>query len=293
VRRKCVIIDISDPAHPAEVGSYDTPYFTMGVTVAGDYAYLSEADGDADDGYIRILDVSNPATPTQVGLFYSTTGYGRAVALFDHYAYFANNWATWVIDVSDPADLNGGRLLNGGYDVTVAGDRLYTVGGDPPIHVYDLSNPAYPAEVDSYDTWGTAKQVVVANGYFYDADGMEGLVILGTPTLRVQPTSLGWMVADDGADPPPRTVRVESSGRPITWTAGFSPTVGWLTGAPLSGTTPAAITVTAHISGLAVGRYTSTLVITGPTVGRAQVVSITLIVADEVYGLYLPLVTRQ
>ncbi|RLC61168.1 MAG: hypothetical protein DRI48_11060 [Chloroflexi bacterium] len=289
------IIDISDPAHPIQVGSFTTSYYGMDVAVAGQYAYLAEADGDADGGYLRILNVSDPAHPTEVGVFFTGPAYGigRGVALFDHYAYFAHGSTTSVLDVFDPANPTKVTDLYGGYDAAVFGDRLYIADSYSDVTVYDLSNPAAPAYVNGCKTWSWARQVVAAGDYLYVADRSGGVAILGTSTLQVQPMSLGWMVADDGADPPPRTVRVESSGSPITWTAGLSPTVGWLTAAPLSGTTPAAITVTAHISGLAVGRYTSTLVITGPTVSRAQVVSITLIVADEVYGLYLPLVTRQ
>ncbi|PIZ12455.1 MAG: hypothetical protein COY53_09925, partial [Elusimicrobia bacterium CG_4_10_14_0_8_um_filter_37_32] len=39
------VINISNPASPSEVGSYDTPYSAQGVYVSGNYAYV--ADGDS------------------------------------------------------------------------------------------------------------------------------------------------------------------------------------------------------------------------------------------------------
>ena len=39
------IINVSDPAHPTEVGSYDTPGSAQDVAVSGNYAYVAGRDG--------------------------------------------------------------------------------------------------------------------------------------------------------------------------------------------------------------------------------------------------------
>ncbi len=55
--------------------------------------------------------------------------------------------------------------------------------------------------------------------------------------------------------------------------------MGWLAIAPFSGTTLAVLT--------------TTLVITSPVVSSPQTVPTTLLVAEEVYDIYLPVVLRQ
>jgi hypothetical protein len=78
------VIDVSDPAHPTEVGFYDTPGYARGVAVSGPYAYV--ADGGSG---LRVIDVSDPAHPTEVG-FYDTPGYAYGVAVSGPYAYVAD-----------------------------------------------------------------------------------------------------------------------------------------------------------------------------------------------------------
>ncbi len=80
------IIDVANPANPAEVGFYDTPGIARGVAVAGDYAYV------ADDriGGLRIINITNPAKPKETG-FYNTPGIARGVAVAGNYAYVADD----------------------------------------------------------------------------------------------------------------------------------------------------------------------------------------------------------
>ena len=56
------VIDISNPAAPAEMGFCDTPGYAGAVAVAGNYAYV--ADGFSG---LRIIDISNPAAPVEAG----------------------------------------------------------------------------------------------------------------------------------------------------------------------------------------------------------------------------------
>jgi hypothetical protein len=61
------IINISNPAAPAEVGHLDTPDWAYGVKMAYNYAYVA----DSGSG-VRIIDISNPAAPVEAG--YCVTG---------------------------------------------------------------------------------------------------------------------------------------------------------------------------------------------------------------------------
>ena len=62
------VIDVANPAAPAEVGFYDTPGDAQGVAVAGSFAYVA----DGSSGF-RVVNVANPTAPIEVG-FYDIPG---------------------------------------------------------------------------------------------------------------------------------------------------------------------------------------------------------------------------
>jgi hypothetical protein len=91
------VIDVSDPAHPAEVGHYDTPGHAYDVVVVGDYAYV--ADGGAG---LRVVSVVTPTSPTEVG-YHDTASVARGVAVVGGYAYIADyNDGLRVVSVVTP-----------------------------------------------------------------------------------------------------------------------------------------------------------------------------------------------
>jgi len=91
------IINISDPAHPIEAGSHDTPGWAFGVAVAGNYAYVADYHGG-----LRIINVSDPANPTEAD-FYDTPGYAEGVAVAGNYAYVADKGGGLVILLYTPS----------------------------------------------------------------------------------------------------------------------------------------------------------------------------------------------
>ena len=56
------ILDVSVPAAPTSLGSFDTPGEAWDVEVAAGLAYVADFDGG-----LQILDVSDPAAPTAMG----------------------------------------------------------------------------------------------------------------------------------------------------------------------------------------------------------------------------------
>jgi len=79
------VIDVSDPAYPTAISSYLAPDLAQGVAVARSYAYV--ADGGSG---LRVVDVSDPTHPTEVG-FYDTPGLAEGVAVAGGYAYIADH----------------------------------------------------------------------------------------------------------------------------------------------------------------------------------------------------------
>ena len=96
---RILILDMANPVTPVVVGqSAILPAFVEGVAVVEGYAYV--ADGQAG---LRVINVSNPAMPTEVG-GYDTPGWAYSVAVAGTYAYVADgNSGLRVINVANPA----------------------------------------------------------------------------------------------------------------------------------------------------------------------------------------------
>ena len=76
----------------------DTPGSAESLDVAGTYAYVADATGG-----LRVIDVSDPANPQEVG---NNNGFRNAlrVGVSEGYAYVANSDDLRVVDVSDPTN---------------------------------------------------------------------------------------------------------------------------------------------------------------------------------------------
>jgi DNA-binding beta-propeller fold protein YncE len=158
------------------------------VAVTGNYAYV------ADEGSgLRIINVSNPATPTEVG-FYDTPGWAQGVAVAGNYAYVADGGSGLrIINVSNPAT----PTEVGFYDspgnaegVAVVGNYAYVAdrGG---LRIINVSNPAAPTQVGFCNTPEDANDVAVAGNYAYVADWNGGLRIINVSNPAA-PTQVGF-----------------------------------------------------------------------------------------------------
>ncbi|MCH8070283.1 MAG: family 43 glycosylhydrolase, partial [Candidatus Marinimicrobia bacterium] len=114
-----VIVDVSNPNAPSGIsfccdsvtkpryptGTYD---WGRGVEVSGNYAYLSD-----NHAGLRIVDISDPAAPTEVGSYYIS---------------------------------NGGEL----WKIKVIGDTLYVPYDKSGLIILDVNNPENPIELSTY-----------------------------------------------------------------------------------------------------------------------------------------------
>ncbi len=170
------IVDISDPANPAVVGSYDTPGYAESVTVAGKYAYV--ADGPAG---LRVVDIEDLDHPAEVGQAYSLN-YAFDVAVDSKRSYVASAGAGLLVaDISDPVNPREiGNLDTPGYayGVVVFRDTAYVADGWGGLRVINISQPSTPVEGDSTDTPGWAFDVAIKDGVAYVADGWGGVRLI-------------------------------------------------------------------------------------------------------------------
>ena len=208
-----LVLDVSDPTNPHEVGSCDTPGVANEVVVSGSYAYVADAWGG-----LRVMDISNPSAPRGVGAYTSNINIW-GIAVSGGYAYVADNVSinegnTWhneavlrVIDVSNPTapDLVGSyeytdrRGFAGG--VAVSGTHVYLAVGNPGVVVVDVSDPTRPNKVGTYESQQmySVRDVAASGSYIYVVGWNAGLrvVDVSDPTNPVEVGSHdtpGWAV---------------------------------------------------------------------------------------------------
>ena len=129
------IIDITNPLSPSIVGSLPTADRAMDVHVIGNYAYVA-----ADSAGLRIIDISTPSQPVEVGHF-----------------------------TADDA---------AAFDIFVSGDYAYVGDYNIGLQIFDISDPTGPEFVDSYDTPGACRDVFVQGNQIFVADYQGGLQVL-------------------------------------------------------------------------------------------------------------------
>ncbi|WP_347246299.1 hypothetical protein [Thermogutta sp.] len=173
------ILDISNPAAPRLVG-WARGSDIVGIAVSGNYAYL------ADYGWgIRVVDISNPISPTEVALYTPAYRVVFDVVTSGNYAYVtasSNRDEIWVLDVSDPANPQAVMtytLSAMASDLAIAGPLLYATGGNK-VAVINISDPHSPREVSMLEMpphWYSIESDVFANNV-YVAGYDVGLVTL-------------------------------------------------------------------------------------------------------------------
>jgi hypothetical protein len=141
------------------------------------------ADGDAG---LRIIDVSTPSSPVEVG-FFDTGGWAWGVAVSGSYAYVADGSdGLRIIDVSTPSSpVEVGFYDTGGesWGVAVSGSYAYVADAWNGLRIIDVSTPSSPVEVGFFDTGFQAFGVAVSGSYAYVADWADGMYIIQNDLL--------------------------------------------------------------------------------------------------------------
>jgi hypothetical protein len=153
------------------------PFFSQtwvaGVAVSGPYAYVA-----AMRAGLRVVDVSDPSTPREVG-FYEALTPAHDIAVSGSHAYVAALKAGLrVVDVSDPStprEVGFYEAPASAYDVAVSGPYAYVAALKAGLRVVDVSDPASPREVGFYQIPDSIfSKVVVSGQYAYVITVTEG-----------------------------------------------------------------------------------------------------------------------
>jgi len=166
--------------------------------------------------------------------------------------------------------------------------------GSADVYVDAVSIFTSPQPVSSTLTWnipgvnyrGQGVWVRYTDGGSRISSITEGRVIL--PTLAASPTSLVFLVARNGDAPPPCWLTVSRNCGTFNWKV--STNASWLQ----PQVTGSSIQVKVNQSGLSVGTYHGSLTVSA--VGASDVmpvsVPVTLVVVEQLYPLYLPVVVK-
>jgi hypothetical protein len=139
------IIDVSDPALPVGLGAFGMWHSAYAVEVVDNLAYvaarLTTAHGRPWAPGLRVVDVSDPGSPVEIGAFTWPRGADQRllwdVEVVCDLAYVASSWPSnglRVIDVSDPASpvqIGGFNTADGTFDVEMVGALAYVAAVEP------------------------------------------------------------------------------------------------------------------------------------------------------------------
>jgi hypothetical protein len=136
------ILDVSDPNEPFLISKLELP-FVFDIVLQGDFAYLSFMVLDTGLSGFRILDISNPAVPIQVGE-YHTDGFCLGLTAKDNYVYATNvpfflPSSIHIVDVSVPSQPDKRSEYTGNFQwLQTKGDLLILVSGEE-FSILDIS----------------------------------------------------------------------------------------------------------------------------------------------------------
>ncbi len=191
-----VILDITYPFNPREIGAFLTPSDATALKVVGDRAYLAtEYDG------IYIIDVSDPAHPSQLGarddgaLLYNLRVYGNVL-----YAMSYDD-GLFIYSVGDPAAIPAPEIIaytgsGGNFFKSLATNGYYAYAGNinGVVAIFNLQSKTYVGEMDTGST--SVEDMFVGGMSLYLALGTNGLCQLvvadpATPTGTCTPQPYG------------------------------------------------------------------------------------------------------
>ena len=132
--------------------------YANALALSGNYAYTSS-------GPIEIIDITNPASPINVGT-YTTPSTTQDIEIQDTYAYLACASAGLRIlnlsNPTNPVETGYNTTANNAYGVAVRGNYAYIADFDV-LRIFNVSDPSNPIETGALEvSW---KQVVISGDY--------------------------------------------------------------------------------------------------------------------------------
>jgi hypothetical protein len=91
------VVDISDPQNPSITGLFENPVIARcgGLALSGNYVYISLEDSpyvDVRRGSLKVMDISDPANPREVGEYFSGEEYTATTDSEGKYSHTVSYW---------------------------------------------------------------------------------------------------------------------------------------------------------------------------------------------------------
>jgi hypothetical protein len=198
VNYRLYVYDVSDPNVPRQMGYTCLPDLCTDLFVEGDYAYVTACNFDFSG--IKVIDVSNPMQPLEIGSF-QTSGMPQSIYVTNNIAYIADKMALLIYDVIDPdsptelgsyAPQSGMALI---HHVTVHGYYVYITDAEFGIRVLDASDFSQIEEVASipHDLTDAYFSPMIVSGdllyYMQNTDFSDNTLVIvdiSEPTIPVK-----------------------------------------------------------------------------------------------------------
>jgi len=190
--KNLLVMNVSTPSSPSQVGRVLLPGVVRGVALFGQYAYVAD-----EDGGLQVVDISTPSAPVIRG-FYPTTNSSDGVAIFGGRAYVADEGAGLkILDLGNPTmpSLLSSTSCGFAYSVLVKASAngvfayLGTWGGVSVIDVSDPLSPLLRAQT-AVGTYGVYSLAMSGNYVFATSQGDSAIhmVDVSNPSAPVDST---------------------------------------------------------------------------------------------------------
>lgn len=223
-----LIFDVSEPEAPAQVGQHyvyevrgSPENFTNvhNIYLAPDEPLVFAINQSFPAADLRIIDVSDPASPEETGRFAIEDGMPHDIHVIRHdgkLVAFLNDLhaGLWILDVTDPAAIETiatinweGAFSHGGWAFEADGGLYYahtSEGYDKSLAVLDVTDLSDPRVVSNFKTRDgiSIHNVEVVDGIAYISYYLDGLrvVDLRAPSSPEEVAHYDTVAAEDEAD---------------------------------------------------------------------------------------------
>jgi len=187
-----VIVNVSDPSQPEEVGSFTSNLRATDIALMGSYAFVTNFNETGNP--LVIMDVSNPENPIEIGHFEDEVYEempGLGISINGSYAYLGTSgYGFFIINITDiynpirVGHFYGGSESIGGFfnnervkDIFIHKHYAFEAAGPNGLYILDVSNPSNPILVGDYQghyLFG----LHLHETYLYLVDLLDGIFIL-------------------------------------------------------------------------------------------------------------------
>ena len=126
------VVDTSNRTSPQIVGEYPTAYYAGSVGVEGQFVYLADITPDVVDMYLRVLSVSDPTNPQQIGQYHPSYSSYTGIEVQNQLVYASDYFGgIKVLNASNPTSIN--EVGNAStcavcWDIELENGYIYSVG---------------------------------------------------------------------------------------------------------------------------------------------------------------------